>query len=161
MVRKDVPLKILCGAIAGFIIAIVFFRPDCSPQLDSTNSARSAVQQQASSAQGEIFTLCVTLRFHRPTVKVSFQELFEPYARWVEINEPTTLSYQLLQSDSNALEIMLLERYNSKSAYLDIHKKSVQFVAYKEKLIRLKGTNSSDTFEISGSSYYNAGIGFI
>jgi quinol monooxygenase YgiN len=159
MAVRDVTLKTMCGAVMGFVIALAFFRPDCSSH-ESINSARRRDAAQPP-VKGEIFTLCVTLKFHRIADKVLFQELFEPYARWVENNELTTLSYQLLQSDSNPLEIMLLERYASKSAYLDIHKKTEQFVAYKGKLIRLKGINSSSTFEISGSSYYNADIGFI
>ena len=142
------------GFFVGLITALLIF---CS--FDSTNNNVRIENDPV--IDSEIFSLFVTLKFHGLDYKKEFLKIFKPYAEYVQKNEHSTISYLLLQRDDNDLEVMLLERYSNKNAYLNIHKKTKEFLGYKEKFLQLKGPKSNYSFDISGSSYYMTGIGFI
>ena len=62
-----------------------------------------------------------------------------------------------MQSDKNNLQLYILERYLNKDVYLNIHKKSTEFLEFREKFQRLI---TSGTI-VEGESYYESGIGFV
>lgn len=64
--------------------------------------------------------------------------------------QPTTLSYQALQSDKNELMVTIFERYVSKDAYLRIHKESVEFKRFRPILANMQ---EKGQVVVSGESY--------
>jgi quinol monooxygenase YgiN len=147
---------IVCTALALVSYLVLSGSSSSIPRLSPEHRS----SQFHNSQSEETFTLCVTLIFNDEKSKDSYLKLFSEYAQWVATNELTTLSYQLLQSDASNLEVMVLERYVNKDAYLKIHKTSPQFLNYKKKFIELRG-DSNPTFSISGRSYYNSVGGFV
>eukprot|EP00545_Synedropsis_sp_CCMP1620_P013054 CAMPEP_0119014674 /NCGR_PEP_ID=MMETSP1176-20130426/10186_1 /TAXON_ID=265551 /ORGANISM="Synedropsis recta cf, Strain CCMP1620" /LENGTH=166 /DNA_ID=CAMNT_0006967893 /DNA_START=25 /DNA_END=525 /DNA_ORIENTATION=+ len=104
------------------------------------------------------FSLLVTLLFSDSQYKNQFLQDFAPLATYVRDNEPTTIAYETLQSDSDPLKILILERYRDKEkAYLQIHKSSRQFLDFRPKLMRLQ---ESGHVTIDGNSYVDTMIGF-
>ena len=69
-------------------------------------------------------------------------------------HEPTTISYEIAESDKDNNQIVIVERYVNKDAYLNIHKQSPKFIEFRKKL-------SAMDVVISGHSYYETNIGFI
>ena len=66
------------------------------------------------------------------------KRLVGSYAQWIKENEPTTLSYQLMQSDKDPLQVCILERYADKSdAYAIAHKTSPEFFKFRPALAAL------------------------
>ncbi|KAJ1432678.1 hypothetical protein B484DRAFT_447678 [Ochromonadaceae sp. CCMP2298] len=103
------------------------------------------------------FFLGVTVVFTSLEDKLLFVEEFAPLAEYVRTREFSTLSYELLQSDKDRLQIFILERYVDKAAYLEVHKSSSQFLAFRAKFQTMidRGT------KVEGQSYGESGIGFI
>lgn len=100
------------------------------------------------------FFLGVTLKFRDEEDKTYFKSIFRDIAEYVKRNEPTTISYELYESDKISTEVFILERYANKAAYTDIHRVSKQFIFFREKLNTLKPV-------IVGGSYIESGIGFV
>jgi quinol monooxygenase YgiN len=70
-----------------------------------------------------VWTLFVKLTFDSAEKVETCKRLVSSYAQWMKENEPTTLSYQLMTSDSDPLQVCILERYQDKSyAYAVAHK---------------------------------------
>lgn len=88
---------------------------------------------------------------------------FGEFADWIEKNEYKTLSYELAQSDSNPLEILITERYVNKEAYSQIHRTSDVFLAFKAKMVDMNSESNSETlgWELQGQSYNELNVGFM
>ena len=98
----------------------------------------------------------ITIKFKTPKDKQNFAEIFAPYAKFVATGEVETISYELSESDKDPLQIFLIERYTNKAAYLDIHRKTPEFVAFRAKLAELSATMTMD-----GHSYIESNVGFM
>ena len=105
------------------------------------------------------FSLLVTLTFDTDQSKQEFMALFAPLAEYVATHEPNTLAYQVLESDQNPLQILLLERYADKQRdYLDTHKSSTAFSDFRAKLAVMQETKQ---VVLSGQSYVDGSVGYI
>lgn len=113
--RSNIRRTILPFLITALTIALYFFFHN--------NMHESTTDGESTS---EIFSLLVTLVFQEETFKDEFLREIAPVAEHCRLYESkTTLSYQILQSDQNPLQLMVLERYVDKErAYLQIHKSS-------------------------------------
>jgi quinol monooxygenase YgiN len=106
------------------------------------------------------FSLLVTLTFTESTCKEQFILDITPLCEYIRQYESnTTLSYEVLRSDSNPLQVLVLERYEDKeTAYLQIHKSSPPFLQFRAQLQEMQ---QKGHVTIQGASYYDAGIGFV
>mmetsp|Transcript_5439 Transcript_5439/g.7875 ORF Transcript_5439/g.7875 Transcript_5439/m.7875 type:complete len:157 (-) Transcript_5439:135-605(-) len=105
------------------------------------------------------FSLLVTLLFKKEQYKEEFLNDFVPLAKYVRQHEPTTIAYEVLQSDDDPLRIMILERYVDKEmAYLKVHKLSAAFLEFRPKL---KAMQESGFVTIEGHSYRDSQLGFV
>ena len=105
--------------------------------VSSISTPASALRGVRATAHKNVFFLGITITFVDAKSKAEFIELFTPYARFVAANEPTTISYELCQSDKNELQLFVNERYVSKDAYLNIHRKTNEFQVFREKLAQM------------------------
>jgi len=100
----------------------------------------------------------VTLSFDSVEYKEQFLNDIKPVADYVKSSEPDTIAYEMLLSDKDPLQVMVLERYLDKeNAYLNVHKSSAPFLAFRPKL---KAMEENGHVSISGNSYIDSGIGF-
>lgn len=151
---KDATFKGLLGFLSGLALSYIIF----GRRGETGVTERGQLVQSAS--KSDIFSLLVTLKFDHPKGIAEFHKLFAPYAEWVAENEPATTSYQLLQHDSKPLEVMVLERYINKDAYLNIHRKTIEFASFKERFLKLQ--DAVDTkFTVSGNSYNDTPFGYM
>lgn len=157
LVSRDVTLKGALGFLSGLFISF-FLMHRSGPRESSGISERTQLRQSA--LKTDIFSLLVSVKFNQLDGIVAFKKIFSPYAQWVSEEEPSTLSYQLLQHDSKPLEVLVLERYQNKDAYLNVHRKSPEFLKFKESFLKLQDSNSTG-FEISGNSYNDIPAGFV
>ena len=104
------------------------------------------------------FVLLVSVRCTSNTQKQAFLELFGPMAEYVLQNEVDTLSYAIGESDKieHELEMIIIERYTSKEAYLK-HKESSTFLEFRSKLHDLQNQGLT----LDGHSYLQTRIGFV
>jgi quinol monooxygenase YgiN len=102
------------------------------------------------------FFLGITIKFNTEEDKKVFFSIFGPYAQFVATTELGTISYELSESDKSNLQIFLVERYINKEAYLDIHRKTEEFIKFRSKLSEL-----STTMVMDGHSYIESNLGFI
>jgi quinol monooxygenase YgiN len=88
---------------------------------------------------------------------------FGNYAQWIRRNELGTLSYELAQSDSDNLELLITERYVNKEAYKDIHKTTTRFLEFKNEIVKMNddGSKEDSGWELSGQSYNELNVGFV
>lgn len=105
------------------------------------------------------FSLLVTLEFTEEQHKRKFlDEDFGPFAAYVKEHEPTTLAYEVLQSDQNPNQVLILERYADKDdAFLKIHRSSKEFQEFRPKL---KAMQEAGYVTIDGNSYVDTMLGF-
>ena len=108
-------------------------------------------------AEPEAFFLGVSVTFPNIEDKILFQNEFIPLSEYVRSYEPKTISYELLQSDKEPLQIFILERYVDKNAYLLIHKQSKEFIVFRERFQKIIERGA----RVDGHSYLETGIGFI
>lgn len=105
----------------------------------------------------DAFFLGVKVIFPNEVDKSAFESEFEKLAAFVRTSEPGTISYELLRSDKQPLQVYILERYRTKSDYLDVHKKSKPFLEFREKFQRMIERGAV----VDGDSYLESGIGFV
>jgi len=104
------------------------------------------------------FSLLVTLQFQDDYSMQMFLNEFAKVAQYVKEHEPSTLAYEVLLSDQDPLQVLLLERYRDKeNAYLKIHKSSEPFLNFRPKLAQLQ---QEGKVTISGHSYNDSWVGF-
>ena len=99
----------------------------------------------------------VKISFPTAQDKDTFIADFTPVAEYVRQHEPTTISYELLLSDKDDLHIYIMERYVNKQAYLEVHKKSSEFLSFREKFQKLINGGT----KVDGESYIESNIGFV
>jgi quinol monooxygenase YgiN len=65
-------------------------------------------------------------------------------------------------SGKDMLQVLIYERYVNKDAYLDIHKKSMEFLAFKKKMMAMneEGVKDQLGWEMTGQSYQKP-VGFV
>lgn len=138
-----------------FIVVVGLVYYYFSPQsIASALSVRSSVTM----ATSPVFSLLVTLTFEAAEHKEQFLNDFKPLAEYVKSSEPDTLAYEVLLSDKDPLEVMILERYKDKeNAYLTVHKSSEPFLAFRPKL---QAMQEKGLVKVSGNSYLDSGVGF-
>jgi quinol monooxygenase YgiN len=111
------------------------------------------------SSSVKAFSLMVTLQFQNVAARDDFLELVKPVMDHVTNHEPTTLGYEVLLSDKDALQVLFLERYVDKEmAYLQIHKSSAAFLAFRPKLLAMQ---QAGRVTVTGSSFMDSGMGFV
>ena len=117
-----------------------------------------SLRSSAVATTSSVFSLLVTVQFDSVEHKKQFLEDFKPVAEYVQSSEPDTLSYELLLSDNDPLQAMILERYKDKeNAYMKVHKSSTPFLAFRPKL---QAMQENGYVTISGNSYLDSGAGF-
>jgi quinol monooxygenase YgiN len=107
--------------------------------------------------KGNAFYLGVSITFPTTEDKELFKKIFQPLADYVQKYELGTLSYELLDSDKDDKRIQILERYQNKDYYLNIHKTSAAFLKFKEAFQAFVSRGAV----LDGHSYLETGIGFI
>lgn len=104
------------------------------------------------------FSLLVTLKFTETEHKEQFLRDFAPVAGHAQAHEPDTLAYEVLISDQDSLQVLVLERYRDKdNAYLTVHRSSEPFLAFRPKL---KAMQDAGYVTVSGHSYLDSKVGF-
>lgn len=102
------------------------------------------------------FFLGITIIFKTMEDKNEFKLLFSPLAEYVKKNERNTLSYEMCESDKDPNRIFLIERYRTKHDYLEIHRKSEQFLEFRGLFELMK-----DKYTMEGHSYIESKIGYV
>lgn len=110
------------------------------------------------STHEDVFTLGVTVKFLKPEDKVEFLVLFKPLAEHISKYEKSTLSYELMNSDKDPLQLYILERYIDKHAFLEIHKKTPEFLAFRAKLADMQKDKG---VTLDGASFIESGYGYV
>ena len=129
-------------------------------QTSTTTKTTVTMEQVVVSNHPKPFSLMVKLTF----IELQYQEQFiqdiTPLCQYIQEHErDTTIAYEVLLSDQDPLQVLILERYTDKeNAFLQIHKTSVPFLEFRTKLQTMQ-TNQYVT--IDGASYYDSGIGYI
>ena len=107
-----------------------------------------------------MFFLGVKFNFASRESKVEFMDMFRPLADFVRQNEPDTLTYLLMESDKvGKQQLYILERYRTKAAYVDVHRKSKPFLEFRKKLDAMLSSEPKKV-TIDGDSYYPTDIGY-
>lgn len=102
----------------------------------------------------QAWCLVVKMKFKDYSKVIKLKDIFEEYAAWIQVNEPTTLAYQLMTSDKDPLVVTLFERYTDKdTAYAKVHKGSEAFAKFRPALAALEP-------DMDGHSYFE-GNGFM
>ena len=132
----------------------------CETSFKSSSASWShSVLHQSQTHPTSPFTLLVTLKFASDEYKDQFLQDFAPLAAHVRDHEPETIAYEVLQSDSDPLQILILERYIDKEvSYLQIHKSSQEFLIFRPKL---QSMQDAGHVTIHGHSYEDTMIGFV
>jgi quinol monooxygenase YgiN len=130
------------GAAASYLL-----RPPAT--IESSQSRRNKVERA--------FFLGVTITFPNKDDLEIFKRHFQSLATYVEKYEKGTLSYELLESDKDPLRIQILERYQDRDYYLNVHKTSGPFLKFRDELQHLVTKGAV----ITGESYLETDIGFI
>lgn len=137
-------LYITAGVVIGYLLSYSF-RSNAMLSTDSSSRQHS-----------KSFLLGIGLKFKDISSRDEFYKFLKPYAEWVRKNEYGTLSYEVFQDEKNELNIYFLERYKTKNDYLNVHRKSEEFLKYKANMIAL-----SDKYELNGNGYYQSQYGFV
>ena len=143
-------IYIAIGAVLGAVLAMAFMK--------SHSATTRNGHYYSSSGKESFFFLGVTVKFRSLEDKQYFKSLFVPMANYVDKFEEKTMSYKLYESDSNPLQGFILERYVNKDAFVEIHRKSQEFNAFRSKLKTLEADKG---VVLDGHSYIETDIGFI
>lgn len=142
----------IAAVLSVYIVLSLFF------SLRSGQSSAGAGVITSSSMEGPAFTLLVTMRFKSKIYVEQFLSDVRPVCQYVKNQEPTTLAYEVLQSDEDPLLLTFLERYADKEeAYLKTHKSGKAFLEFRPKL---KAMQDAGNVEITGQSYLDTMVGF-
>jgi quinol monooxygenase YgiN len=106
------------------------------------------------------FSLMVKLTFTELQHQQQFLQDITPLCQYIQEHESTTtLAYEILLSDQNPLQVLIMERYVDKEhAFLQIHKTSIPFLEFRTKLQTMQ---NHQHIIVEGSSYYDSGIGYV
>ena len=117
-----------------------------------------SLQTSAMTTASPVFSLLVTAQFDSVEHKLEMLGHFKAVAEHVKSHEPTTLAYEVLLSDKDPNQVMVLERYQDKeNAFLKVHRSSAPFLEFRQKL---QAMQDKGFVTLSGHSYLDSGVGF-
>ncbi|KAG7355179.1 hypothetical protein IV203_004535 [Nitzschia inconspicua] len=123
------------------------------------STTESTSSTDASSSSNSVFSLFVTLQFSSIDYKHQFLRDIQPLATFVKQHEPETLAYEVLLSDKDDLQVLIVERYlNKDKSFLQVHRSSNEFLTFRPKL---QAMVDAGHVTLSGQSYFDANIGFV
>lgn len=130
--------------------------------VSGTSSSDRVSEYLDDSNSQDQFILSIQLVFKTENGLEYFKDIFANMAKWVYNNENGTISYSMAVSDKDMLQVLIYERYVNKDAYLDIHKKSMEFLAFKKKMMAMneEGVKDQLGWEMTGQSYQKP-VGFV
>eukprot|EP00303_Exanthemachrysis_gayraliae_P002779 CAMPEP_0206003904 /NCGR_PEP_ID=MMETSP1464-20131121/3662_1 /ASSEMBLY_ACC=CAM_ASM_001124 /TAXON_ID=119497 /ORGANISM="Exanthemachrysis gayraliae, Strain RCC1523" /LENGTH=139 /DNA_ID=CAMNT_0053377297 /DNA_START=56 /DNA_END=475 /DNA_ORIENTATION=+ len=102
--------------------------------------------------------LVVRLEFVDQASIETFLPAFKKVAAGVERHEKGTLAYEISRSDKNPLHCNIFERYASKDAFVDEHRKTTHFQQFRPTLQALQDAGK---VKVAGESWQEMGIGFM
>jgi quinol monooxygenase YgiN len=151
-------LNFLASIVAGTLL-VLFSR--VFPVLSFDLLRRTVVGASSSTmmTEGKPFSLFVTLQFHDLSTKNEFLDDIRPLMDHIRVHEPTCIGYEVLLSDQDELQVLILERYQDKEiAFLQIHRSSAEFLTFRPKL---QAMQSAGRVTMAGQSYYDSNLGFV
>eukprot|EP01038_Epipyxis_sp_PR26KG_P010045 gene10045-13503_t len=143
---------LLVGITIGYFLGSLNFS-----QLQQCDENKTIEGLSRTSKYKKAFFLGVTITFKSIEDKKYFIREFSSYAKFVGQYEPSTISYELLESDKDELMIYIAERYESKEKYLEVHRKTNQFNKFRENLSILTANGKAT---ITGQSFIESNLGF-
>lgn len=149
--------KLLAGVLLGLVSGVFLssYISPCIPVANPLPLCNADTKRISTVTHKQAFVLLVTLIFESEADKNKFKLLFGPMAHYVRTNEPGTLSYELADDDKDPTQVIIIERYSNKSAYLDVHKTSKEFLEFRDQFANFAN------LKISGHSYLESNIGYI
>ncbi|PRW33870.1 ribosome-binding factor A [Chlorella sorokiniana] len=146
----------------------IFAQLDQEAADDAAAAAAGAAAADAGAAAGEAacskmagsYILTVHLGFQNAADRDEVLAAFHPLAEHVRANEEGTITYQWLQSDSDPLKCLILERYTSKQYLDDVHCQSEPFKAFFSGYLEEQSPwRKAHPFELSLQGYVEGGAG--
>jgi quinol monooxygenase YgiN len=126
--------------------------------LGGASASSASASAQMSGEKSKPFSLLVKLVFTAEEHKSTFLKDIAPLAEYVKLHELDTIAYEVLLSDKDPLQVLILERYKDKeNAFLSVHRSSNPFLEFRPKLQALE---QAGFVTIQGESYLDAGVGF-
>jgi len=107
---------------------------------------------------GQAWTLIVTVAFQSTQDLEAITKDWTQVAKYCAEYEPFLYHYEIGKSDSDPLKVHIVERYESKEKYLNIHKNGEEFLKFRPKL---KALQDGGKVSIEGFSYQELGYGFV
>jgi quinol monooxygenase YgiN len=157
----DSAFKVVLAALTVVVVTVTVIRLTRQGTITTDMTITTvSTQNTATATTTAPFTLLVQLTFTELQYQKQFVTAITPLCQYIqEFESNTTLSYEVLYSDQNPLQVLVLERYSNRDpAYVQIHKSSLPFVQFRTQLQVLKGQQH---VTIQGSSYYDSGIGYV
>ena len=103
------------------------------------------------------FVLTVGLHFEDAKVADELLQEWAKIAAYCYLHEPYLYHYEVAQSDKRQLSYLITERYRSKEDYLQAHRSSKAFRAFRP---RMRALQDAGAVRVSGDSYAELGMGF-
>ena len=148
--------SLFVAVLVGAVFSYILFHQNSKPA--TFESGAISARENQRNGVDKAFYLGVVVRFTNDQEKQKFINIFTPVAKYVKEKEFGTLSYELLNSDKDPLQILISERYKDKDYYLNVHKTSSEFLSFREKFQEMI-TNKNAV--VDGHSYIESGIGFM
>lgn len=99
----------------------------------------------------------VNLTFNNEADRDKYIDLWRPLAEHVSQNEPKTLAFEFCIGRKDPSKCLILERYISKEAYLEVHKTSAAYLQYKAATAAL---GKRAPLISNGTSFLESNIGY-
>ncbi|KAL4447548.1 hypothetical protein ABPG75_004767 [Micractinium tetrahymenae] len=107
------------------------------------------------------FVFRVSITFASEQDRDELLEAWRPVAEWVKENEPETLAYEAVISDSKPTHVMVFERYASKAA-LDAHLNAdIVKKFFAEYLVDEAPWRKAHPYELAFETFNETGIGHL
>lgn len=95
-----------------------------------------------------MFILIVFVEFGSDNDMEQFINYFNELKEYCLQNESEFLyQYELYKSDKENNKVVIIEKYSEKQQYLDVHRKSTNFLKFKQNIANMK-------IKINGESFY-------
>ena len=120
------------GAATANAYAAEFDEDDYDESVFTKSGKRAKVEEKGA------WCLVVKMTFSSAEKVESFKGIFATYVKYIQEDEPTTLSYQALYSDKEPLVVTMFERYKDKSyGYTVAHRTTPEFRTFRAALEEL------------------------
>ena len=96
------------------------------------------------------WSLTIQLRFKDTESRVEFLKHWAPLARYVRDAEPFCLLFEAIQSDKDPLLLIVDERYIDKNVYVEKHRSSAAFHAFRPHMQKLQDEAKVEVLGESG-----------